>query len=234
MNTIVKADAISVDFPLYGTRSLKNTVLTGVTGGLIKMADRTTTIRAINEMSFEMHEGERIGLWGHNGSGKTTLLKVIARICVPSSGVIDINGSVASLLNISLGMSGDATGIENIYLRAAMMGLSKQETSERLRDIVAFTELGEFINFPIKTYSSGMQMRLAFAVSTCTNADIILMDEWLAVGDDAFQQKASERLNEMLDDSKLLVVASHDRGFLERTCSKILHMEHGKIIEEER
>ena len=227
---IVEADKISVEYPIYGTRSLKSTVITGVTGGRINMANKTTTVRAIDEMSFQMREGERIGLFGHNGSGKTTLLKVLARICAPSEGHITITGSIASLLNISLGMSEDATGVENIYLRAAMMGLKRQQTKEKLSEIIEFSELGEFINFPIKTYSSGMHMRLAFAISTCINADIILMDEWLSVGDDAFQKKATARLASMLTDSRLLVIASHDRGFLDKTCSKIFHLEHGKLV----
>jgi lipopolysaccharide transport system ATP-binding protein len=231
MDVIVKAENITVDFPIYGTRSLKNEIITGVTGGRINMSTKTTTIRALDNISFEFKRGERIGFWGHNGSGKTTLLRIIAGIYKPSGGFIQINGSVSSLLNISLGMDPDATGIENINLRAAMMGLSNKIIKEKIDEIIQFSELGEYIKFPMKTYSSGMQMRLAFAISTCVESDIIIMDEWLSVGDVEFQEKAQLRLNSLLTSSSLLVLASHDRAFLENNCNRIICMEHGSISE---
>jgi lipopolysaccharide transport system ATP-binding protein len=230
---MVKAENLCVDFPIYGTRSFKNTLITSVTGGRIRMADNTTIVRALDNLNFEFLEGERIGLWGHNGSGKTTLLRVLASIYAPSGGAITINGHVESFLNISLGMEGDATGIENIHMRAAMMGLSKKETNEKMDEIIEFSELGDFIHLPFKTYSSGMQMRLAFSISTCVHADIILMDEWLSVGDIAFVTKAKARLDSILEQTKLLVLASHDMNLLKETCSRIIHLEHGHIIGEE-
>ncbi len=227
---IVKAADLCVDYPIYGTRSFKNAVITGVTGGRIKMADKTTIVRALDMLNFELYEGDRVGLWGHNGSGKTTLLRVLAGIYAPSAGSIRINGTVESFLNISLGMDGEATGIENIHMRAAMMGFSKKETEEKINEIIEFSELGDFIHLPMKTYSSGMQMRLAFSISTCVSADIILMDEWLAVGDAEFMLKARARLDSILEKSKLLVLASHDMALLKASCNRIIRLEHGRII----
>jgi lipopolysaccharide transport system ATP-binding protein len=234
MNVMAKATNLSIDFPIYGSRSFKNTVITGVTGGRIKMSDKTTVIRALEDLNFEFYEGDRIGLVGHNGSGKTTLLRVLTGIYAPSSGSMSVYGSVDSFLNISLGMEGDATGMENIYLRAAMMGMSKRETDEKLDEIIEFSELGDFIYLPFKTYSSGMQMRLAFSISTCVRADIVVMDEWLSVGDASFVKKAQERLNDILSRSKLLVLASHDFNLIANTCNRVLYMEHGNVIRDER
>ena len=234
MNSIVKATDLCVDYPIYGTRSLKNTVITGVTGGRIKMAENTTIVRALDCLNFEFYEGDRVGLWGHNGSGKTTLLRVLAGIYEPSCGSIKIKGTVDSFLNISLGMEGEATGLENIYMRAAMMGMSKKEIQEKLDEIIEFSELGNFIYLPFRTYSSGMQMRLAFSVSTCVRSDIIIMDEWLSVGDAEFMAKAGERLNNILSEAKLLVIASHSGSLIEMVCNRVLQMEHGVIVSDTR
>jgi lipopolysaccharide transport system ATP-binding protein len=157
----------------------------------------------------------------------------LSGIYTPSQGAIDINGTVSSFLNISLGMEGEATGIENIYLRAAMMGMSKREIDSKLDEILEFSELGDFIHLPFKTYSSGMQMRLAFSVSTCTKADIVIMDEWLSVGDAEFTKRAKERMDTILANAKLLVLASHDFGLVVNTCNRVLYMEHGRIVRDE-
>jgi lipopolysaccharide transport system ATP-binding protein len=230
MDALVVAENASVSFPIFGSRSIKKTVISGLTGGYIKVTDNTVSVSALDNISFLFKKGERIGLWGQNGSGKTTLLRLIAGVYTPTSGTVTVNGSIASLLNISLGMDPEATGVENIYLRALMMGLTHKEIDAKMDEIIAYSELGEYINFPLKTYSTGMNMRLAFSISTAAAADIVLMDEWLSVGDVSFVEKAKKRLNEMLEQSNLLVLASHNREILETTCTKIVMLEHGKIV----
>jgi lipopolysaccharide transport system ATP-binding protein len=234
MSALIVGKDIVVDFPIYGTRSLKNTLMSGVTGGLIKKAGKNTVVRALDSINFEFNRGDKIGLWGHNGSGKTTMLRLLSKVYVPTSGTIFIGGNVTSLLSVSLGMEMEATGLENIFLRGTVMGLSDKLIKQKIDEIVEFSELGDYIKLPYKTYSTGMQMRLAFSVSTCVTSDVLLMDEWLGVGDEQFVTKATARLNDMLKASEVLVLASHDKMLLERNCTRILHMDHGHIVDDFR
>jgi lipopolysaccharide transport system ATP-binding protein len=185
-------------------------------------------------LTFSMHEGDRVALVGHNGSGKTTLLRVLAGAYEPVVGSIEVNGRVASMLSIVLGIDPDATGYENISLRAAIMGMRVRDIPPLVQEICDFSELGEFIDMPIRTYSTGMMMRLAFAISTCVPADIVLMDEWLAVGDPAFREKAQQRLRRMVDRAKILVLASHDERLIRDNCNRILRLDHGTLVSDER
>jgi lipopolysaccharide transport system ATP-binding protein len=231
----IKAQNLVVEFPLFNNthRSIKNAVLHATTGGrLAKYAGKTTGVRALDTLNFEINIGDRVGLMGHNGSGKTTLLRVLAGAYEPTHGALHLKGRVASLLDISLGMDHDATGYENIFLRGIMMGLAPAEIREKTDEIAAFTELGEYLDMPVRTYSSGMQLRLAFAVSTSVQADIIVMDEWLSVGDASFIAKASERLQKLVDGASILVIASHDLGLINKICNRAFRMEHGRIVEE--
>jgi lipopolysaccharide transport system ATP-binding protein len=150
-------------------------------------------------------------------------------VFVPTGGTAKIVGSVGSLIDVSLGINSEASGRENVFLRAALLGLSKQDVKQKFEEIVAFSDLGEFMELPMRTYSSGMQLRLAFAVSTIVRPEILLMDEWLSVGDEGFKEKASERLSTLVDSSKILVIASHSRELLEKTTLKILWLEHGEV-----
>jgi lipopolysaccharide transport system ATP-binding protein len=231
---LVKARDLVIEFPIYGTksRSLKNTILRAATGGAIAAdaADRVV-VRALDHLNFEMREGDRIGLVGHNGSGKTTLLRALAGIYEPTGGAIQIRGRVASMLSITLGMDVDATGYENIFLRGLILGLRRREILDMVDEVCEFSELGEYIQMPMRTYSSGMTMRLMFAISTCMHADIILMDEWLSAGDQDFSQKAQDRLTKVVDRAKLLVIASHSPDVIEKTCTRVIHLEHGKIVD---
>jgi lipopolysaccharide transport system ATP-binding protein len=152
----------------------------------------------------------------------------------PTFGSLLIKGRVASLLDINLGMDHDATGYENIFIRGVMMGLTPSEIRSKTDEIADFTELGPFLNMPIRTYSSGMQLRLAFAVSTSVEADIIVMDEWLSVGDSNFKEKAAERLKDILNKASILILASHDEKLISRVCNRIIKMEHGKIVTDSR
>lgn len=232
----ISAKNVIVDFPIYGaaSRSLKNIVLHSATGGsLAKDSKERVVIRALNDLTFEVKEGDRVGLLGHNGSGKSTLLRVLAGGYEPVSGTIETVGSVASMLSISLGLDGEATGYENIIMSCTLMGIGSEDIKELMHEIAEFTELGEYLSMPIRTYSSGMYMRLPFAVATAVKADIVLMDEWLSVGDEAFSKKAQHRLNEMLGSAKILVLASHNRKLLEDNCNRIFHLEHGSLVEVE-
>ncbi len=223
---------INVDIPIFNSqgRSLKKTVMGFATGGKIGLTEAGKTIvRSLDDVSLSISEKERVGLIGHNGAGKSTLLRVLGRVYKPTSGIANIVGRIGSLIDISLGIDGEATGIENIYLRAALLGITKKQVEKELESIIEFSELGDFVNLPVRTYSSGMHMRLAFAVSTMINPDILLMDEWLSVGDQNFQQKAESRLNGLIERSNILVIASHSRSLLEKCCTRVVWLEHGKI-----
>jgi lipopolysaccharide transport system ATP-binding protein len=223
---------VCVDIPVFNSqgRSLKKTVIGIATGGKIGLTETgKTIIRSLNDINLDILPHERIGLIGHNGAGKSTLLRVLSRVYTPSSGKAIIEGKIGSLIDISLGIDGEATGIENIFLRAALLGIPKKEVERAMPEIIEFTQLGQFIEMPVRTYSTGMHMRLAFAVSTMISPDILLMDEWLSVGDEAFQHKAEERLNKLIERSNVLVIASHSRKLIERCCTRVLWLEHGRI-----
>ena len=229
----ILARDVHVEFPIYGarSRSFKNVVLRAATGGLIaEDAAHRVVVKGLNGVSFEFREGDRVGLVGHNGSGKSTLLRVLAGAYEPVSGTVEVHGQVASMLNITLGMDYEATGYENIFVRGVIMGFKPREIEPLVEEIVAFSELGDYMDMPMRTYSSGMAVRLAFAVSTCVTADILLMDEWLAVGDEAFQSKARERLSNLVDQAKILVLASHDETLIRSNCNKIMRLSHGELI----
>ena len=223
---------VSVEFPVFNaaSRSLKNRVLSVATGGAIdRRVDGHVIVRGLEDVSFSVNEGDRIGLVGHNGSGKTTLLRVLSGIYRPTSGSAVIQGECVSLINISLGIDPEATGRENIRLRAAMMGMRPNELREQFDGIAEFTGLGDFLDMPFRTYSSGMQLRLAFSTSTAIRPEILVMDEWLSTGDEDFKQKADRRLREIVETTKILVLASHSRDLLQKNCNRILWMEHGRV-----
>lgn len=231
----IRARNLVVEFPVFTNshRSLKNAVLNATTGGrLARDAGGKASVRALDDLTFDFKAGDRVGLLGHNGSGKTTLLRVLAGAYEPVRGSLALRGRVASLLDISLGMDHDATGYENIFLRGIMLGLKPREIRTRMDEIAAFTDLGEYLDMPVRTYSSGMQLRLAFAVSTSVEADILIMDEWLSVGDAEFNQKASERLTRLVQSAAILVIASHSPELIGRVCNRAMRLEHGRIVEE--
>lgn len=222
---------VSVDFPIYNARnrSLKNTVMQAATGGKVSFGAEGTIIRSLDDVSFTFLDGDRVGLIGHNGAGKSTLLRTLSRVYEPTGGVATIEGEIGSLVDISLGIDAEATGRENIYIRGALLGLRRKEIDEKFEEIVDFSELGSFIDMPVRTYSSGMHLRLAFAVATIIRPEILLMDEWLSVGDVNFNAKAEMRLVDLVKSSSILVIASHSRELIERTCNKVLWFEHGKV-----
>ena len=233
----ISADRICVEFPIWNPsrRSLKSAVMHATTGG--RLARETTNrvvVKAISDLSFDFSRGDRIGLVGHNGSGKTTLLRVLTGIYEPVRGRLEVKGRVSSMLDLALGMDHEATGYENIVLRGVLMGFSPSVIESRVDEIAEFSELGEYLSMPIRTYSSGMLLRLAFAVATATAPEILLLDEWLSVGDAAFKEKAERRLVEMIESSAIVVLASHDVNLIRRFCSRMLKLEHGRVIADER
>jgi len=230
--TSIQLRNVSVEFPIYNSpsRSLKNRVLNIATGGKIeRKSDRLVIVSGLDDISLSFREGDRIGLIGHNGSGKTTLLRVLSGIYIPTQGEAIINGACISLINISLGIDPDATGYENIRLRAAMMGMSPREISEKIEEIAEFSGLGDFLEVPFRTYSSGMQLRLAFATSTAVRPEILIMDEWLSTGDENFKDRANQRMTELVDSTKILVLASHSRELLSRNCNRVVWLDHGRV-----
>jgi lipopolysaccharide transport system ATP-binding protein len=221
-----------VEIPIFNadSRSLKSKLMHIATGGKLSAdASGHVVVRALHGLDFSFADGDRVGLIGHNGAGKSTLLRVLSGVYAPTQGQAARQGSVSSLIDVSLGIDHEATGRENIYLRGALLGLSKKNINACLDEIIAFSELGEFIDMPVRTYSSGMHLRLAFSVSTVVQPEILLMDEWLSVGDEGFKHKAEARLAELVESTKILVIASHSRDLIVKTCNRVLWFEHGTI-----
>jgi ABC-2 type transport system ATP-binding protein len=227
----IKLDAVSVAFPIYssGSRSLKNAVISATTGGRIANQQRHVVIQALDNVSLEIGHGDRVGLIGHNGAGKTTLLRVMAGIYEPLQGEVTVEGVVTPMFDTGLGIDLESTGYENITLRGLYMGLSKAEIAKRMAGIVEFTELGEFLSFPVRTYSAGMQARLTFAIATSIEPEILLLDEGIGVGDADFLEKANKRLASFVKNAGILVLASHSQNLIESFCNKAAIMEHGRV-----
>jgi ABC-type polysaccharide/polyol phosphate transport system ATPase subunit len=231
----ISIENLTVEFAIFGarSRSLKNTVLAQATGGRV-MADARdiVRVRAIDDLSLEIRDGDRIGLVGHNGSGKTTLLRVLAGIYKPTAGRIRIAGRVGTLLDPMAGMDPEATGIENIYLRGYLLGMRRREIDAVLDDVADFTDLGDFLQLPMKTYSAGMAARLAFAISTALQHDILLIDEGIGAGDAAFQEKAQQRIEGLFARSSIVLLASHSDALIKQFCNRTVQMEHGRMIQD--
>jgi ABC-type polysaccharide/polyol phosphate transport system ATPase subunit len=230
----VEVSQAYLDYPLVGigSRSLKTRLLGTATGGLISSGDAVPVVKALRDINFSLKEGDRLGLVGHNGAGKSTLLKMLAGIYQPTTGLVKTRGRIVSTLNISLGMEPEATGYENIVIRGLLLGMKLGEINKKMDEIAAFTELGEYLDMPVRIYSSGMATRLAFATVTAMDSDILLMDEVIGTGDAAFIDKAEKRLSEFMNRSKIIVIASHSDHVINKFCNKALLLEHGQIITE--
>ena len=228
----IAVESVTIDFPIYDAsrRSIKNQFIYHGTGGRVgRDAGNRLTVRALDDVTLRFEHGDRVGIVGHNGAGKTTLLRVLAGVYEPIKGRVTRQGRTASLLNVSLGIDDDATGYENIMTRGLLLGLDPGEVAERTEEIAAFTELGDYLAMPAHTYSSGMRFRLGFAVCTCFEPEILLMDEWLSVGDRQFVEKARERLEEFVDRAGILVLASQNASLLERVCTKGVLLDAGRV-----
>ena len=230
--SFLRARNLSVEFPIYqgGSRSLKKALLAGSTqGNLGRDAFDRINVRALDELSFDVENGDRIGLIGANGAGKTTLLKVLAGVYEPTRGRLYALGRVTSMLDVSVGLNPDATGRENIVLCGMYINIHPREMRARTEEIAEFTELGHYIDMPVRTYSAGMMFRLAFSVATCIPPEILLMDEWVAAGDAHFLSKGQQRLEDRIRGSSILVLASHNLGLLEIWCNRGIFLQHGRI-----
>ena len=228
----IHLNGVSVDFVLYqgSARSLKKTLLRSSTSGVLKHdAHHRVTVKALSNFSLTLEHGDRVGLIGGNGAGKTTLLRVLAGVYEPTAGRIRVDGRVTPLFDIGLGLDMDASGYDNIRMRAAYFGIDADEVERKMDDIAAFTELGDYLNLPVRTYSAGMTLRLAFAAATSVDPQILLRDEWLAVSDTKFLEKAQRRAEGFVNRSSIMVVASHVEDVLKRLCNKLLWLERGTI-----
>lgn len=225
---------VSVEFPVYNvsSRSLKKRFLHLTTGGAVVedvYHQNVVVVNALNNLSISFQDGDRIGLIGHNGSGKSTLLRLLAKIYEPTRGDINIDGRISSMLDITQGIEAEFTGYENIISRGTVLGLSRQAIKERMAEIAEFSGLGDYLAMPIRTYSSGMRVRLAFAISTSIKPDILLIDEIFGAGDADFMDKARAKMVSLLEESSIVVMATHSDELIQEFCNKALVLESGHL-----
>src|SRR5436305_7259510 len=194
-----------------------------------KSTNPVMEVEALKHLNLEVREGERLGIIGHNGAGKSTLLKVLAGIYPPTDGRVHVEGHISSLFDITLGFEPDASGWENIYYRGYLQGETPRTIKPKVAQIAEFTELGEFLDMPVRYYSAGMMIRLAFAIATACEPEILIVDEVLSVGDLSFQQKASQRIRAMMAQARLMVIVSHDLHSLQNLCTRIAWLDHGQV-----
>ena len=226
----INLENVVVDFPIVNasSKSLQLRLYQSL-GGKLTSHHKTVVVRALDGVDLALGDGDRLGIIGHNGSGKTTLLRVLAGVYLPGQGSATIEGSISSFTDLTLGMDPESTGWENIIFRCAFMGMSFREAKLRSPAIAEFSGLGEYLNLPTRTYSSGMFLRLAFAISTSVEPEILIMDEMISAGDSEFIEKAERRLREIVDKANILALASHDMKVIQKVCNKVVWLEHGTI-----
>jgi ABC-type polysaccharide/polyol phosphate transport system ATPase subunit len=225
---------VTVQFPIYNSRSmsLRNQLVRVSTGGLIEQeAGHVQIVTALRNVSFELQHGDRVGLIGHNGAGKSTLLRTMAGIYAPVSGSVDRVGRVSTVLEMGAGMDLELSGYENIVRMGVLCGMSIPEIRAKTPEIEDFTQLGEFLNLPVRTYSSGMATRLMFAVSTASQPDILLVDEIFGTGDAEFQERARVRMEALIRSVGIFVFSSHNRDLVRENCERFFRMDHGELTE---
>jgi lipopolysaccharide transport system ATP-binding protein len=227
----VSVAGLSVFFPLYhgNARSLKKTVIAAASGRLGKDAQRRVVVQALRDITFSLHPGDRLGLVGSNGAGKTTLLRTLAGVYEPVMGTVRVEGRMSALLDTGLGMNPDLTGRENIMLRGLYNGLRRSELGRLEEDVAEFAELGDFLDLPLRIYSSGMSVRLGFALATAIRPQILMMDEWFAAGDAEFLEKAKRRLESLVRGAEILVLSTHQPEIIRTWCTRVLWLDQGRI-----
>lgn len=231
MSAWIKLNNVSIDIPIYTTeRSFRSTLVSKYLGGNIKTDHNRIRVQALRNINFSLKAGDRLGLVGHNGSGKSTLLHTMAGIYKPFAGTVEYNGTIIPLFNFSPGMDHVDTGLDNIFTVGMFFGKTKKQIEEKLDDIIAFTELQDFIHLPVRTYSNGMVTRLSFGIATCLQPDILLLDEGIGVGDDGFARKAKAHLENSCNNIQIMVLASHSRELIKKLCNKAILLDHGNML----
>ena len=230
----IVTEGACVDFPIFDakSRSLKKTVLGLVGGNISTEAGKVPIIEALRDITVDLKDGDRVGLVGHNGAGKSTLLRLLAGIYEPTRGSSRVEGRVAPVFDLGVGMDPEISGYENIIIRGLFLGMTRKQMEQRVDDIAEFTELGNFLSMPLRTYSTGMRVRLALGVVTSIDPEILLLDEGIGAVDAAFLDKAKQRLSDLVDRAGLLVFASHSDEFLRQLCTTAIYMEQGRIKEQ--
>ncbi len=225
---------LSVDFPIYhgNSRSLKKHVFARASGRLQQDDKSRVVVNALRDISLDLRSGDRLGLIGGNGAGKTTLLRTLAGIYEPVQGRIEIEGRIGALLDPNLGMNSELTGRENIVLRGLYNGFPRSEIDRLESDVEDFAELGEFLDLPMRFYSAGMTVRLGFALATAIRPEVLLMDEWFLAGDAAFMEKATIRLESVVNQAEILVLSSHSPGVILNWSTRVIRMDHGRIVDD--
>ncbi|MDN6429336.1 MAG: ABC transporter ATP-binding protein [Propionibacterium sp.] len=223
---VIKVEDVVKEFTLRNVHTLKERLVWSLTG---RRNELSTQFRALDGVSFEVEQGDSIGLVGFNGSGKSTMLKLISGVMQPTSGEVLVRGRMAGLIEVGAGFHPDLTGRENVFLNGAILGMTKQEVEESFDEIVRFSEIEQFIDTEVKFYSSGMFLRLAFSVAVHTRPEVFLIDEILAVGDEPFQRKCLARIQEMQESGCSLVIVSHDLDMIKRLCNRGILLEHGRL-----
>jgi len=225
---------VTADFPIYGNQvSLRNALLGRVVGGVLRQPSTTgnrVVVRALDNVSLTINHGDQLGLIGHNGAGKSTFLRVLAGIYEPSIGSITVDGHVSPLFNVSPGLDIDDSGYDNIMTCALLLGMSRHEIERKMPEIAAFTELSDYLALPARTYSSGMLVRLGFAIATAIDPEILLLDEGLGAGDARFASRAAKRVEAMIERSSIMVLASHSDELIRQMCNRVILLDHGRIL----
>ena len=231
--TSIFLDSVYLDYPIYevGSRSIRNSALKITTGGMLQHKQgRVVSVSALRNVSLRLKEGDRLALLGPNGSGKSTLLRVIAGLYEPTAGECIVEGDISTLFNLSLGLDADATGYENIAFACYARGFSYSAVKNIKDDVAEFSELGDFLDLPIRTYSAGMLTRLMFGVATSVQSPVLLIDEIFGAGDSAFMHKAEARMNDLLGGSSIVVFATHSTELARQFCNLGMFLEHGEIV----
>ncbi len=226
-DTVISVNGVSMVFNISKEKidSIKEYVIK-----ILKRQLMYTEFKALDNVSFRISKGEVVGLVGLNGSGKSTMLKIIAGVMKPTSGSVSVTGSVAPLIEVGAGFNGDLSGRENIFLNGYLLGFSKEYINEHLEEIIDFSELGEFIDVPLKNYSSGMKARLGFSIATTVKPQILIVDEVLAVGDYKFQEKCQQRISDMMTNNTTVLFVSHSINQVRKLCSRCIWLEKGRLL----
>lgn len=225
-DTVIQVKDVSMHFNLMEEKvdSIKEYVVKLLKGKLLY-----NDFIALDHVSFEVQKGDILGLIGFNGAGKSTMLKILAGVLTPTSGTVKVIGSVAPLIEVGAGFDPELTARENIYLNGAILGFSKAFLDQKFDSIIEFAELQDFINVPVKNFSSGMYARLGFSIATAVQPDILIVDEVLSVGDFRFQEKCEKRIKEMIKDDVTIILVSHEMEMIEKLCNKVVWLDHGKV-----